>query len=205
MKNAIRDSAEWAWIPTGTTCAFCITLASGGWQRASKKALKGGHAEHIHANCDCTYAVRFNSQDNVYGCTHERYKLIYDSMQGKTTDGKMKALRRSLTGKNSLTLEQLEFILKLENSPSILGQKTPAEWAKYLRRSMGQSGITWKERSEKMRNREEIKSDLECRLKQEAKYEMIDGRICFCTIVKQMDTFFKDVFMERQNYSCLSM
>ena len=26
-----------------------------------------------------------------------------------------------------------------------------------------------------------------------------------CSIVKQMDTLFKYIFMERQNYSCLSM
>ena len=39
LKNAIRDGAEWAWVPHGDTCAFCITLASRGWQRASKKAL----------------------------------------------------------------------------------------------------------------------------------------------------------------------
>ena len=45
MKNAIRDGAEWAWIPSGDTCAFCLTLASRGWQPASADALKGGHAD----------------------------------------------------------------------------------------------------------------------------------------------------------------
>ena len=63
MKNAIRDGASWAWIPNGDTCPFCLTLASRGWQKASKKALKGGHAEHIHANCDCTYATSFGDVD----------------------------------------------------------------------------------------------------------------------------------------------
>ena len=53
LKNAVRDGAEWAWVPHGDTCPFCITLASNGWQKASRKVLKGGHAEHIHANCDC--------------------------------------------------------------------------------------------------------------------------------------------------------
>ena len=56
LKNAIRDGAEWAWVPHGDTCPFCITLASNGWQKASQKLLKGGHAEHIHANCDCEFA-----------------------------------------------------------------------------------------------------------------------------------------------------
>jgi hypothetical protein len=34
QQNALRDGAEWAWIPRGDTCAFCLTLASRGWQRA---------------------------------------------------------------------------------------------------------------------------------------------------------------------------
>ena len=34
LKNAIRDGAEWAWVPHGDTCPFCITLASNGWQNA---------------------------------------------------------------------------------------------------------------------------------------------------------------------------
>ena len=63
IKNAIRDGAYWAWIPTGDTCAFCITLASRGWQKASKKVLKGDHAEHIHSHCDCTFAIAFREED----------------------------------------------------------------------------------------------------------------------------------------------
>ena len=65
LKNAIRDGAEFAWIPHGDTCAFCLMLASRGWQKAGKRTLKNGHAEHIHANCDCEYAVRFNASTTV--------------------------------------------------------------------------------------------------------------------------------------------
>ena len=65
LKNALRDGAEFAWIPSGDTCAFCIMLASNGWQKASYKALKGHHAEHLHANCDCTYAIRFDGKSAV--------------------------------------------------------------------------------------------------------------------------------------------
>ena len=59
-RNAIRDGAEWAWVPHGDACPFCRMLASNGWQRASKNLLKKGHAQHIHANCDCEFAVRFS-------------------------------------------------------------------------------------------------------------------------------------------------
>ena len=31
LKNALRDGAEFAWVPQGDTCAFCLTLASRGW------------------------------------------------------------------------------------------------------------------------------------------------------------------------------
>ena len=77
LKNALRDGAEFAWVPSGDTCAFCMTLASRGWQRASKKAIKNGHAEHIHANCDCTYAIRFDSEVNVEGYDPDAYLKAY--------------------------------------------------------------------------------------------------------------------------------
>ena len=65
LKNAERDGAQFAWVPHGDTCAFCITLASRGWQNMSKKALRNGHAEHIHAHCDCEYAVRFDGKSGA--------------------------------------------------------------------------------------------------------------------------------------------
>lgn len=93
MANALRDGAEWAWIPRGETCAFCITLASRGWQKASKKAIKGGHAEHIHANCDCTYAIRFDSRSNVAGYNPDKYLDMYNAVRGTPTE-KINAMRR---------------------------------------------------------------------------------------------------------------
>ncbi len=101
MQNAIRDGAEWAWIPRGDTCAFCITLASRGWQPASKKALKGGHAEHIHANCDCTYAVRFDSSTNVAGYRPEEYLDLYEDAPGRSWKAKVNAMRRKFYSENS--------------------------------------------------------------------------------------------------------
>lgn len=82
LKNAIRDGAEWAWVPHGDTCAFCLTLASRGWQKASETALKGGHAEHIHAHCDCEYAVRFDSRTTVAGYDPDKYLAQYYAAGG---------------------------------------------------------------------------------------------------------------------------
>jgi len=67
IKNAKRDNAMWAWIPSGDTCAFCLTLASRGWQQASSSQIKGDHAQHIHANCDCNFCIRFNKNLDVAG------------------------------------------------------------------------------------------------------------------------------------------
>ena len=96
MQNAIRDGAEWAWIPSGDTCAFCITLASRGWQRASTSQLKGGHAEHIHANCDCTFAIRFNSKTDVEGYDPEKYADMYYGADGSTPTQRINSMRRQM-------------------------------------------------------------------------------------------------------------
>lgn len=82
LQNAKRDGAEFAWIPHGDTCAFCLTLASRGWQRASAKVLKGNHAEHIHAHCDCEFAIRFSSGTNVAGYDPEKYLQQYREAGG---------------------------------------------------------------------------------------------------------------------------
>lgn len=100
MQNALRDGAEWAWIPSGDTCAFCMVLASRGWQRASKKAIKGGHAEHIHANCDCTYAVRFDMETNVEGYDSTVFLDVYEQAIGNDSDDKINSMRRALYAEN---------------------------------------------------------------------------------------------------------
>lgn len=100
QQNALRDGAEWAWIPSGDTCAFCLTLASRGWQKASKKAIKNGHAEHVHANCDCTYAIRFSSDVDVEGYDPEILKSMYDEAEGATPNDKINYLRRQFYAEN---------------------------------------------------------------------------------------------------------
>lgn len=101
LQNALRDGAEFAWIPNGDTCAFCITLASRGWQPVSKGTLKNGHAEHIHANCDCTYAVRFNSNTGVAGYDPDLYLQMYEQAAGYTPEEKINTMRRTFYRENS--------------------------------------------------------------------------------------------------------
>lgn len=100
LKNALRDGAEFAWVPGGMSCAFCLTLASRGWQRASKKAIKGGHAQHIHAHCTCNYAIRFDSRTNVAGYDPDKYLRMYENAEGDSPGEKINAMRRAQREEN---------------------------------------------------------------------------------------------------------
>lgn len=94
--NAKRDNAQFAWISMGDTCAFCLTLASRGWQYMSAKSLRNGHAEHIHANCDCQYAVRFDNKSTVEGYDPDVYLDIYNNAEGFTSKEKINYIRRAM-------------------------------------------------------------------------------------------------------------
>ena len=94
LHNAQRDRAQFAWIPAGETCAFCLTLASRGWQYMSKSALKNGHAEHIHSNCDCQYTIRHNDRTNIAGYDPDSYLSMYQHAEGSTPQEKINAMRR---------------------------------------------------------------------------------------------------------------
>lgn len=94
LKNAERDGAQFAWVQP-YTCAFCITLASRGWQNMSKKALRNGHAEHIHAHCDCEYAVRFDGKSTVAGYDPDKYLEEYQA-----AGGDINAMRRMIYKEN---------------------------------------------------------------------------------------------------------
>ena len=100
LKNAARDGAQFAWIPSGDTCPFCLMLASNGWQYMSKKALKNGHAEHIHANCDCTYCIRFDKNFQVEGYNPDKYLEMYYAADGATIEEKANSIRRQMYAQN---------------------------------------------------------------------------------------------------------
>lgn len=106
IQNAARDNAEWAWIPSGDTCAFCIALASRGWQYASKKVVKGNHAQHIHANCDCAFAVRFDEKSSYESYNPDKYAEIYYSAEGSSSTDKINSIRRELYKTNGDTIRE---------------------------------------------------------------------------------------------------
>lgn len=104
LENVQRDeknkkvTVQFAWVPRGgETCAFCIALASKGWQTihgASALDENTGHAEHIHDNCDCTYMVRFSDDTDLAGYDPGYYQSIYNSAKGKTSAEKIRYIER---------------------------------------------------------------------------------------------------------------
>ena len=77
-QNAIRDpkKPKWARIPTGAeTCAFCIMLASRGFDYNSKET-----ASHAHANCDCRIVPSWDKDPRVenYGERLDEYRQKYE-------------------------------------------------------------------------------------------------------------------------------
>lgn len=94
MKNAIRDKAYFAWIPEGDTCVFCISIAAEGWKRATAAALAGGHAEHIHGNCDCAYAIKHDKDTEYGGYDPGKYAAQIADAEGDTEEEKLNSMRR---------------------------------------------------------------------------------------------------------------
>ena len=104
--NAIRARAEFAWIPDGAeTCAFCIMLASNGWQPAAKATAMGNHAEHIHDNCMCEFAIRFDDDTNYSGYDPTPYKEMYADADGGSWKAKVNSMRRDLYQENKETIK----------------------------------------------------------------------------------------------------
>ena len=107
-QNAARDKAEWAWIPHGVTCAYCIAKAAAGWERASFKALRDGqHAEHIHPNCDCQYAVRINGSPRYEGYEPRKYKKMYYNGE-PTAKGRLNKMRREFYAEQAEKIRSMD-------------------------------------------------------------------------------------------------
>lgn len=123
LKNAKRDRAEWAWVPSGDTCAFCITLASRGWQHASKAAMKGGHAEHIHANCDCEYVIRFDGKSSVKGYDPDKYlEMYYGAYIGEYENENMARTKKRQDGFSNAQINALRRELYANKKASIMNR-----------------------------------------------------------------------------------
>lgn len=100
LNNAIRDRAYIAWIPMGDTCPFCLGIAAEGWQRASAKALSGGHAKHIHGNCNCAYSIKHDKETDYAAYDPAEYQEIFEEADGSSEEEKLNSVRRMIYQKN---------------------------------------------------------------------------------------------------------
>ena len=99
-KNAARDGAQMALIPSGDGCAFCKMLASRGWESArSSKSFEA----HLHKHCRCEYVVRFGDDLEVEGYDPD---ALYDEFMqfDGSWDEKMQAMRREHYASNKDTI-----------------------------------------------------------------------------------------------------
>ncbi|WP_408070425.1 hypothetical protein [Butyrivibrio sp. JL13D10] len=145
LHNAARDGAEFAWVPVGDTCAFCITLASRGWQRATASLLNT-HAEHIHAHCDCTFAVRHDKNSKVGGYDPDKYLEMYNSADGTSPKDKINSLRRIKyqENKDRINAQKREaYARKNINNRSILAIEKKNERPNQLTNDVGTSNIEY--------------------------------------------------------------
>lgn len=94
LKNAIRDRALYAWIPVGDTCPYCLAIAAEGWNSASESILSGGHAEHIHGNCNCAFSIKHKKSTDYRFYDPEEYEEIFENADGSTPDEKFNSVRR---------------------------------------------------------------------------------------------------------------
>lgn len=92
--NASRDHIYYAWIPIGDTCPYCLAKAANGWSLASKKFV--GHSDHIHANCNCAYAVKSKPDTSYKGYHPNAYQKIISKADGDTEKEKLNSLRRAI-------------------------------------------------------------------------------------------------------------
>lgn len=107
LKNAERDGGEFAWIPSGDTCAYCLALAAKGWHHVSENTAGNGYAEHIHANCDCQYAVRLDKKSTVEGYDPDQYSKMFANAEGETEKEKINSLRGALRANKKLLKRKL--------------------------------------------------------------------------------------------------
>lgn len=84
--NAQADPAKprYARVPTGAeTCAFCMMLASRGFEYHSRETA--GEMEKYHAFCDCAIVPEFDA-DGVDGYEPDDYYALYMAARKNTAD-----------------------------------------------------------------------------------------------------------------------
>lgn len=136
VQNGARDGAEFAWIPHGDTCAYCIGLAANGWVKISKRSMRKGHAEHIHSNCDCSYMVRHTSDTEVQGYNPDKY---WDMLEKAAVDQDIDELGGSTS---------LEYARWMNMNPDVINALRRENYAKNKDKINAQKRSAYEKRQE---------------------------------------------------------
>ena len=139
LQNAKRDGAYFAWIAHGDTCPYCMALAGLGWQKAGKLTLKGGHAEHIHANCDCEYAIDHTGNLEIEGYDpNEINQQLLDMTDGEyDAESLIRMSGHNAKGHDHSAINIVRRKQYADNKDYINAQKRAA----YAKRAESKSGI----------------------------------------------------------------
>lgn len=103
-QNAARDHIYYAWIPVGDTCPYCLMKAAGGWKRSGDFS---GHADHIHANCNCAYATKTKKDTDYGGYEPAEYQKMYVNADGDSKKDKLNSMRRAAYARNKNKTDDL--------------------------------------------------------------------------------------------------
>lgn len=145
-QNIKRDKAKFAWVARGDTCPYCMMLSAIGWQDAGKLTMNGNHAEHVHAHCDCTYAVDFKGNLTIKGynpgALNEEIAVSmgYDPDDYDVTD-LLSTLWDSGRGREDYTEFNVLRRAQYAKSKDLINAQKRAAYAKRIEETKGDFGI----------------------------------------------------------------
>ena len=86
---------EFAWVPFGDTCAYCLAIASRGWVSTAEEI--NAFETHIHGGCDCKLIARVidSGEFPEIGKQADEYARMYEAAKGNgNSNDAINALRR---------------------------------------------------------------------------------------------------------------
>ena len=98
----------------------------------SKDAMKGGHAEHIHSNCDCQYTIRHDSRMTVAGYDPDEYLSMYRNAEGSTPQERINSMRREQYQSDAVTTNRRTFGLSAGQTNNRIPEHEPPVFIREL-------------------------------------------------------------------------
>lgn len=91
-KNAARDGAKMALVPSADGCPFCKMLGSRGWESA-RAGRSTNFEAHLHPHCKCEYVVDIKGGMQVEGYDPDALYDEFMSVDGSSWEERMNIMR----------------------------------------------------------------------------------------------------------------